>query len=433
MSRVILPRVQLIDWTRRFRDEAERLSRRGALLCPKDEDEYLSMLRWIIARGEERDLELIEVSRRIGRFHSQEAERLIRKAPYRIRARNLSPRDLGRYVSGELKYPGPLDFVAHQSARLIKQVNSMNPEASEEWLMAHLRAADTIARRVQLIRPRTEQEMLQPHIKQELQQAIYWAAACGDEADAQLLDALTSSNMLDAFSPSERQAFEQVADRAKESIRNRLEAARLMDEVLKPAREPAITVVTNALRLGMRVRGTAAPRGKIDKPAEARVALDEARRSQAARLLRSRNQDLRKQVALMLGEWGGEPEAQMLANSLREDLRQEADAPFARYCVAALKNIGGQTAAHALCDAVEHGPEAIQLAALNAIEELVTGGSEVYGEGTPHFDPPRGRYAKGEPPAPGTERITETLEKMMHSQSQAVRERSKELLYHVLL
>ena len=76
----------------------------------------------------------------------------------------------------------------------------------------------------------------------------------------------------------------------------------------------------------------------------------------------------------------------------------------------------------------------IQLTALNAIEELATGGYEVYGEGTPHFDPPRGRYAKDEPPAPGTELITKVLEKAMtKAKSQAVQRRAKEILCHVLV
>jgi hypothetical protein len=88
---------------------------------------------------------------------------------------------------------------------------------------------------------------------------------------------------------------------------------------------------------------------------------------------------VRCQVALALGEWGGE-EASTALSTL---LESEVDEDVQLYCITALRLLGGPTAAEGLRQAVERGPEPVRDAALGAIAELVTGGSADDTEGPP--------------------------------------------------
>jgi hypothetical protein len=89
------------------------------------------------------------------------------------------------------------------------------------------------------------------------------------------------------------------------------------------------------------------------------------------RCLRDTDARVRCQVALALGEWGGEEAAAAVGSLLGSDPNEEVQL----YCVTALRLLGGPTATEALRQAVERGTDAVRDAALNAITELVTGGS----------------------------------------------------------
>jgi HEAT repeat protein len=100
---------------------------------------------------------------------------------------------------------------------------------------------------------------------------------------------------------------------------------------------------------------------------------------------------VRCQVAIALGEWGGEA----AARALRQILQRDRDEDVQLSCITALRTIGGSMAAEGLRWAAERGTDAVREAALGAIEELATGGAVEDSEGPPLPSPagPRRRGA----------------------------------------
>src|SRR5262249_42174974 len=80
--------------------------------------------------------------------------------------------------------------------------------------------------------------------------------------------------------------------------------------------------------------------------------------------------EVRRQAALALGEWGDERAAAALGRLLQTDPDEEVQL----YCVGALGTIGGPTAVEALRKAIEQGTDPVRDEALEAIEDLATGG-----------------------------------------------------------
>lgn len=407
MSSTETPPLSPTERQRELRWRAEILTRRFDLFNARDEDHYATTLRWMVACGVERDLALINEASRIGKFRSAETGALILKAISSIRA---------RAQAGQVN-PAEATDAGDQGTATDCDEESFDPRRLKEWSVSIAAAAEAMVRRSELVRPRDEADC---------RRALYWANARGEEEDLVLVEELERSR------PFLSGDLDSLIERVKTSISSRLEARKLLEELFNSG---AIAVADDIVRLGVSVRGTGAPRGKLTRSAEQPTWWQDEQRANAVASLMSPNDELRRQVALVLGEWGGEEEAVALAEAMtREGWRTPEGEQFALYCIAGLKNIGGDPAVGALCNALVKGTVVIQLTALNAIEDLATGGSEVFGGGAPHFDPPRGRYFRGEPPAPGTEAITETLEKAMNeAESPSVRERSRELLEHVLI
>jgi len=83
--------------------------------------------------------------------------------------------------------------------------------------------------------------------------------------------------------------------------------------------------------------------------------------------------ETRSEIALTVGEWGGEAEALLLKKWLNE-----ADGPnesLKRDIIAALANIGGPLAVNTLLEMAKTAPELTALAAIGSLEFLASGGS----------------------------------------------------------
>lgn len=122
-------------------------------------------------------------------------------------------------------------------------------------------------------------------------------------------------------------------------------------------------------RLGVWSRGSVRTRGSLHAAGENRLPEPE-KLEKVLQYLGDRRKDVRCQVALALGEWGGESAASALGRMLDSDTSEEVRL----YCITALRTIGGTIAAEALRRAAAAGSEAVRDAAIGAIEELATGG-----------------------------------------------------------
>jgi hypothetical protein len=116
-------------------------------------------------------------------------------------------------------------------------------------------------------------------------------------------------------------------------------------------------------RTGIRTRGSlsASAQNRLPEPDKLGVLVE---------ALQDQDAEVRSQVALALGEWGG-AEA---ARSLAELLRVEQDERVCLFGIAALRTLGGPAALEGLNTALRQGSEAARDAAMEAIEELATGG-----------------------------------------------------------
>lgn len=89
----------------------------------------------------------------------------------------------------------------------------------------------------------------------------------------------------------------------------------------------------------------------------------------------------RNNLAMVLGEWGGEEEAKALIVRLETLLAEEAaSVDFQVHLVSAISNIGGSEVVNALLKATETGAESVRLAALSGLENLGTAASETLTE-----------------------------------------------------
>ena len=130
-----------------------------------------------------------------------------------------------------------------------------------------------------------------------------------------------------------------------------------------------LLAATALARLGVRIRGNLSPRGSLTDSARGRRELEEADRIRLL-LERAETPQLRCQIAIALGEWGGEGAARALAGILHDD--ENTQVRF--YCVSALRTIGGQIALNALCETAESASPEVRDAAIAAVRDLATGG-----------------------------------------------------------
>ena len=147
------------------------------------------------------------------------------------------------------------------------------------------------------------------------------------------------------------------------------EVQQWLDQLLAGAGQDRKQAASELSRLGVRTRGSIRPRGLFNETPKNRLPEPEKIKAMV-QYLKDQDQEVRNQVALALGEWGGEEESRALSQILSAD----PDEDMQLYCITALRTVGGPTAAEALRQAALKGTEAVRGAAISALEDLVTGG-----------------------------------------------------------
>lgn len=224
-----------------------------------------------------------------------------------------------------------VDLIADASRRVCHQRGRQYYFLLQPKFLDLRERAEARSYRRQLLNPAAEDEMLQ---------ALMWFVERGNHED---LGALLRCRRCPVFSSED---IKNLFDRAEKKIVERI------------ARE------------GVASGGSLLPRGSLNQAASGRLSGGEGL-SEIAELLKSPDKETRCQAALALGEWGGEESAVEIANLLQSDEDEEVWL----YCVTALGVIGGPVAVEGLSWAIEHGPEAVKRAAVNAAQELLAGGS----------------------------------------------------------
>jgi hypothetical protein len=143
-------------------------------------------------------------------------------------------------------------------------------------------------------------------------------------------------------------------------------------------------------RLGVWARGSVRTRGSLGRAAQNRLP-EPGRLDEILGCLADADHEVRARVAVALGEWGGPKAAEALARMLET----ETDDRVRLHAVTGLRLIGGPAATEALRRLVETGGEGIRVAALSAIEELITGGRR---DDTEAPDPPSTVWRSAEQP-----------------------------------
>src|SRR5689334_20451639 len=141
------------------------------------------------------------------------------------------------------------------------------------------------------------------------------------------------------------------------------EVKQWLHRLLTGAGGPRREAAAELSRLGVWTRGSVRTRGSLGRSAPNRLP-EPDRLGEVVACLGDADGEVRRQVALALGEWGDEAAAAALCRLLQAD----ADEEVQLYCVTALRMIGGPTAAEGLRRAAGRGTEAVRHAALTAIE-----------------------------------------------------------------
>jgi hypothetical protein len=200
-------------------------------------------------------------------------------------------------------------------------------------------------------------------------------------------------------------------------------------------------------RLGIAARGSVLTRGYLTAAADDRLQEPELQ-DMAELLATTSDKDLRCQIALALGEWGG-PDA---AAALRRLLQSEKDREVRLHYITALRTVGGPDALEGLREVIESDTDdVVRNAVISAIEELATGGRTQDTEATlrprPHIaatDRPKrvprvsdlGPTLGGAPPMVAGDVIRDTVDTLRRvrndsATSKLLRFRADEVLAHL--
>ena len=125
--------------------------------------------------------------------------------------------------------------------------------------------------------------------------------------------------------------------------RLRAEARRRVRQLLTTTGPQRQQIAAELRRLGVWTRGSVRTRGSLSIPAKNRLPEPDTLVG-VVQALTDTDKELRCQVALALGEWGGEA----AAVALQQVLQAETDAEVQLHCITALRTIGGATAAEGL-------------------------------------------------------------------------------------
>jgi hypothetical protein len=147
------------------------------------------------------------------------------------------------------------------------------------------------------------------------------------------------------------------------------EVKQWVDRLIRATGDERSHAASELSRLGVWTRGSVRTRGSLASAAQSRLPRAEDLPGILA-ALQDRSPEVRAQVALALGEWGG-PES---APALSDLLATETDDLVRLHCITALRTIGGPAALEGLHAALSSSSNPVRDAALGAIEELATGG-----------------------------------------------------------
>jgi HEAT repeats len=142
-----------------------------------------------------------------------------------------------------------------------------------------------------------------------------------------------------------------------------------VEQLLTSAGAQKQQAASELTHIGVQTRGSVRTRGSLTTAAKSSLPQPDKLKD-IVRSLDDADKQVRCQVTLALGEWGDE----RAAAALRRMLESDADETVQLYCVTALRTIGGMTATAGLGWAAEHGTPTVRDAAIQAIEDLLTGG-----------------------------------------------------------
>jgi HEAT repeat protein len=142
-----------------------------------------------------------------------------------------------------------------------------------------------------------------------------------------------------------------------------------IDRLLSGDASARAKAASELARLGIWARGSLLPRGTLTAAGANELPAPE-RAESLTRLLSDPDTNVRKEVARALGEWGGEESSRSISERLKTELSEEVR----RSCIKALGTIGGPHSVEGLLESLKTGSEALVEDAVEAVEELVTGG-----------------------------------------------------------
>jgi HEAT repeat protein len=143
-----------------------------------------------------------------------------------------------------------------------------------------------------------------------------------------------------------------------------------VSRLLAGTRDERLRAATELNRLGVGTRRSVRTRGSLVATAPSRLPAH-GQVDAIAACLADADRAVRCQVALALGEWGGDE----AVDALRRLWRSDDDEEVQLHAVTALRTIGGPAAAETLRQMALDGSDRVRDAAISAIEELATGGT----------------------------------------------------------
>jgi len=152
------------------------------------------------------------------------------------------------------------------------------------------------------------------------------------------------------------------------------EYMREVDESMKDLRggsTPPIDTLERLYRLGVWSRGSILPRGTLSLATANRLP-DPNEIELIVFWLESGPSEIRRKAALVVGQWGGK---ECIAGLRKVLTNAETDSVTRRYCICALRNIGGPEAVAAVIGVMKSRDSEVQDAAISALVDLATGGS----------------------------------------------------------
>jgi hypothetical protein len=226
-----------------------------------------------------------------------------------------------------------------------------------------------------------------------------WVAEEGDPSFVEIIDRIREGY-------SHRPDIVRRADEAIRRIRERASVQGMVDILIGKVDGDLLASARQLTELGIMMRDGCETRGTIEAAARKRLA--EVDLVRIAERLLHKSPAVRATIALALGEWaGGET-----IDGLRSALRSDDDERVQLRCIRALRNIGGPSVAHELCEWLQpHTPGPLRKASVLALSELGCGSTTIYTE------PPSPQRISA-PKAAGATTLGEILEILQTSAEQ---------------